>query len=290
MLVAGIPPTQPRINNIGYHIMRFLGPMLISGLSIGASTIFLYHSFSDKIFSTNHNERNFAFLIIIVLFTPIIMVTISLLYVIIGDPGSTKESIKQNKNKSFMTPEFLASFPKCQKCGLPKPPRAHHCSTCGRCHLKMDHHCPSVGVCIALRNQQPFLVMLRWGTTASMIYFITSLVMFFVSDRRKKMTMLFLGFMIFIIFLVIYSFYMDSFKKVKYNITTIEEMSGNNEYNIGYEENIRQVFGSGKFRYIIPKKSNLTGFEWALEEYKRRDTSNNIDNSHERIVFSSESV
>ena len=29
----------------------------------------------------------------------------------------------------------------CQKCGVPKPPRAHHCSMCQTCVLKMDHHC-----------------------------------------------------------------------------------------------------------------------------------------------------
>ena len=28
----------------------------------------------------------------------------------------------------------------CVKChGLPRPPRAHHCSICDRCVLKMDH-------------------------------------------------------------------------------------------------------------------------------------------------------
>ncbi|PLB40576.1 DHHC family palmitoyltransferase [Aspergillus candidus] len=48
----------------------------------------------------------------------------------------------------------------CKKCQLPKPDRAHHCSTCKRCVLKMDHHCPWLATCVGLYNYKAFLLFL----------------------------------------------------------------------------------------------------------------------------------
>ncbi|VDO78198.1 unnamed protein product [Schistosoma margrebowiei] len=38
----------------------------------------------------------------------------------------------------------------CNKCGIHRPPRAHHCRICRRCVRRMDHHCPwlVIYVCI----------------------------------------------------------------------------------------------------------------------------------------------
>ncbi|GES60054.1 DHHC zinc finger membrane protein [Aspergillus terreus] len=48
----------------------------------------------------------------------------------------------------------------CKKCQVPKPDRAHHCSTCKRCVLKMDHHCPWLATCVGLYNYKAFLLFL----------------------------------------------------------------------------------------------------------------------------------
>ncbi|KAF9892495.1 palmitoyltransferase for Vac8p [Aspergillus nanangensis] len=48
----------------------------------------------------------------------------------------------------------------CKKCQIPKPDRAHHCSTCKRCVLKMDHHCPWLATCVGLHNYKAFLLFL----------------------------------------------------------------------------------------------------------------------------------
>ncbi|KAK0564564.1 palmitoyltransferase for Vac8p [Tilletia horrida] len=54
----------------------------------------------------------------------------------------------------------------CNKCGGPKPDRAHHCSTCGICVLRMDHHCPWLGGCIGLRNHKAFFLFLTYTAAA----------------------------------------------------------------------------------------------------------------------------
>lgn len=51
----------------------------------------------------------------------------------------------------------------CRKCDLPKPDRAHHCSTCERCVLQQDHHCGFIGTCVGHRNRKSFLLFLIYS-------------------------------------------------------------------------------------------------------------------------------
>eukprot|EP01136_Pigoraptor_vietnamica_P002469 Opistho-1_new@30501 len=55
----------------------------------------------------------------------------------------------------------------CSKCGVYRPPRAHHCRTCGRCVRKMDHHCPWVNTCVGENNQRFFIVFLVYVAIVS---------------------------------------------------------------------------------------------------------------------------
>jgi palmitoyltransferase len=43
-------------------------------------------------------------------------------------------------NNELSTKEEL-SYKKCLKCGVIRPPRAHHCKVCRKCVLRYDHHC-----------------------------------------------------------------------------------------------------------------------------------------------------
>ncbi|CAH8641435.1 unnamed protein product [Schistosoma rodhaini] len=64
------------------------------------------------------------------------------------------------------TADQLASVQKpdgwttCNKCGIHRPPRAHHCRICRRCVRRMDHHCPWINNCVGECNQKYFIQFL----------------------------------------------------------------------------------------------------------------------------------
>lgn len=283
MLVAGIPKQRSKFTKFYYYSMKIAGPFLIILLSVIFSFYYIYNSFYPHYKSCADALTRKIYLIgLSILVFPSIMVVISLGYTVIGDPGTTRESIRRFKGKdNFITQYFLDSLPRCTKCGLPKPPRAHHCSTCGRCHLKMDHHCPSIGTCIALWNQQPFIVMLRWVVIEILFHFVAAAIYSCITQSLEEKIFNIMGCFILLLFaLFLSSFISKIMKRVINNTTTIEELNGEyRKYDIGKEENIKQVFGSGKYRYFIPKYPTMTGFEWALDEYCRHPSNSNNTNS-----------
>ena len=62
----------------------------------------------------------------------------------------------------------------CKKCQVPKPDRAHHCSTCKRCVLKMDHHCPWLSTCLGLHNYKAFILFLLYNSLFCWVCFIST--------------------------------------------------------------------------------------------------------------------
>ena len=65
-----------------------------------------------------------------------------------NDP-TFKEELDDNGERSY-----------CEICNMPRPLRAHHCSTCKKCVLLMDHHCDFIGNCVGYRNYKAFIVFL----------------------------------------------------------------------------------------------------------------------------------
>ena len=84
------------------------------------------------------------------------------LYAVLFDPGRTEDDLRERglleSIREGNIPACLGHLDICPKCGLPKPPQAHHCSTCGKCHLRMDHHCGVTGQCVADKNFKAFIL------------------------------------------------------------------------------------------------------------------------------------
>ncbi|EIN05184.1 zf-DHHC-domain-containing protein [Punctularia strigosozonata HHB-11173 SS5] len=72
-------------------------------------------------------------------------------------------------------PVLLPEFRYCQRDGLIKPYRAHHCRLCGTCILRYDHHCPWIGQCVGAFNHKFFLVFLLWALLFCLWVFSTLL-------------------------------------------------------------------------------------------------------------------
>lgn len=71
----------------------------------------------------------------------------------------------------------------CRKCGLWKPPRAHHCSICRKCVLKMDHHCPWINNCVGWRNYRHFCLFMLF--LASCCVYVIIVFLFAVYRHTK---------------------------------------------------------------------------------------------------------
>lgn len=63
--------------------------------------------------------------------------------------------INQEMEKIYL--DYLDRRLECKRCGLVKPPRAHHCQTCGGCVRRMDHHCPWIANCVGEDNTRSFI-------------------------------------------------------------------------------------------------------------------------------------
>lgn len=78
---------------------------------------------------------------------------------------------------------FMVPIKKCTKCQVPKPPRAHHCSSCKKCVLLMDHHCPWIHNCVGFFNRRYFFNFCFFTTCA--LYFVAiSLFPYFLSLKQ----------------------------------------------------------------------------------------------------------
>ncbi|KAI5122661.1 hypothetical protein M0805_007921 [Coniferiporia weirii] len=70
-------------------------------------------------------------------------------------------------------PALLPEYRYCNRDGLVKPMRAHHCRVCGTCVLMYDHHCPWIGQCVGAHNQKFFVNFLQWSSPWTLWAFAT---------------------------------------------------------------------------------------------------------------------
>ncbi|CAK0839807.1 unnamed protein product [Prorocentrum cordatum] len=62
----------------------------------------------------------------------------------------------------------------CEKCGVPRPDRAHHCKVCNACVMRMDHHCPWINNCVGIHNHKFFVQLVLYGAAAAAVGVLTS--------------------------------------------------------------------------------------------------------------------
>ncbi|OHT00895.1 DHHC zinc finger domain containing protein [Tritrichomonas foetus] len=279
--------TRPLYARILYYSMIIIGPSLVFLSSGCVSGIVFYLIIYPFFSSENKIIVLIAILFTIIIFIPWAMANGSLIYSAIIDPGSTYFVLNspQYRDSIYINSQLLEDLPKCGKCGLPKPPRAHHCSTCGRCHLKMDHHCAVIGKCVALRNQQPFMVACIWATLSTFIDVVLLGIglLFNIVEKDEKLRVFIFALLTFVLFDLFYNFWKDSMNRIKINATTIELLFSNhytNPFDMGEEENIFQVFGDDMFRFWLPHITDFCGFEWATKEYAGLLETTQFDGMH----------
>ena len=177
-----------------------------------------------------------------------------------GDPGSLEEfyrraGVLERIKNGDIPPEFQ-SLPLCDRCGLPKPERTHHCGKCNQCFFRFDHHCPMLGNCVALYNTKAFILMPLYG------FLVLSVCLVSVSLVHKTwVTILFVPFL-----LTILMFGFSYCNNVCANYTTFEGLvlrgrSDSVDYSEGRLENFRQLFG-GFLGFMLPTKPPVSGFHW----------------------------
>ena len=195
-----------------------------------------------------------------------------------GDCGTVDyvlAHLSEYPNTEFMTQKFLDSLPRCKLCGVPKPPRCHHCRRCGHCHLRLDHHCPTVGQCIAIGNQQAFMMMLGW---ACVLIATGWPIMFFgpVLPGTRSLPMIIrcvLTSLDVCLFGGCAVFLWKILKKLRRNVTTFDIITGNvtDRYDLGPSGNFKCIFGDSFWRKVLPhRRGAITGFEYALESYRKK--------------------
>jgi hypothetical protein len=268
------PPAEDPLTEQVLKIVSVIGPFVIVATAIGIPAAYFaicLAPYFDLSLDYPAFFRDIAIFHIVALSFCSLAISFSLLCAACSDPGSSEKFLNDRSSWSpfpFMTDQFIDNLPKCEKCGLPKPERCHHCSVCNKCHLKMDHHCPAVGNCVALRNFRSFLVMLVWSVIGSGIqcgFCLLEAILDHYSRSGRWIAIVYTLGSTVVAGYVGY-FLSDQLHGANVNQTTIESIGKRPlKYDLGKAENLRQVFGTGTFRYLIPLPNNgMSGFEWSL--------------------------
>lgn len=164
-------------------------------------------------------------------------------------------------------PPAIDALPRCPKCNLPKPVRAHHCSTCKRCYFRFDHHCPIVGNCVALNNVKAFILFNFYNVIISIdasLALIFSLV--YDTFNILRIVLFVIGIISGLYIAAISgTFGVDMLTKIVNNRTTLEQINCTpvRTYDVGIKENIRQIFGNSIILWIFPTSPPISGYYWS---------------------------
>ncbi|XP_044733059.1 probable palmitoyltransferase ZDHHC24 [Chrysoperla carnea] len=177
----------------------------------------------------------------------------------------------------------------CSVCESIQPPRAYHCPLCKICILKRDHHCVFTSSCIGFYNYRYFFTLLIFVTIGSLYgaYFhvfytyhnveyksiitilriLMPLMMIVLDESSTQFIVAVLIILIVGVVIGIMLLYYH-FNLLKNGKTNYEHVHNINKYDLGFKENLRQVFGE-RWRIawlspIIPSKLPGDGINFKI--------------------------
>ncbi|SCM19122.1 palmitoyltransferase, putative [Plasmodium chabaudi chabaudi] len=182
------------------------------------------------------------------------------------DPG------KVPRNWGFYVGDDVKRRRYCKICNVWKPDRTHHCSACNRCVLNMDHHCPWINNCVGFYNRRFFMQLLFYGLICLFMVATQTFHYIFIDNINAYMDTGFqennsfvaleytyasiVLFLTFVLIFALVPFTKFHLKLISKNSTTIENMDiyhqDYNIYNVGCEDNAKQVFGNNILCWMCP--------------------------------------
>ncbi len=191
----------------------------------------------------------------------------------------------------------------CASCESVTPPRSWHCNICNICILKREHHCMFVGYCVGHKNHRYFCLFLfyMWISVIYCSYFNTTFLIPQLSEASWGQILKFIFPMVMLIsgldasWLQVYIFFWSvhfaalllTTVLLAYHInlvvkgrTTYENNNSIGIYNLGWKQNLREVFGANVLKAFTlpwapsPLPHNGVDFDtietWRLENPKGR--------------------
>ncbi|VWU51421.1 palmitoyltransferase, putative [Hepatocystis sp. ex Piliocolobus tephrosceles] len=228
---------------------------------------FIYIGYTGVVLRSWFNPyRNGTLTIAIVFHVFFFLFLLSFIKCASTDPG------KVPRNWGFYVGDDVKRRRYCKICNVWKPDRTHHCSACNRCVLNMDHHCPWINNCVGFFNRRFFIQLLFYGLICLFVVAVQTFHYIFIDNNNaymddnfyEKPTFVVLEYtyasiVLFLTFVLIFAlvpFTKFHLKLISKNSTTIENMDVYNQeyniYNVGCEDNAKQVFGNNILCWMCP--------------------------------------
>lgn len=211
------------------------------------------------------------------------------------DAGSLQHELERlgylKDGKLQNLPQQINELPRCPKCSLPKPERAHHCSECGLCYFRFDHHCPVIGNCVALHNMKSFMLFLIYTFLLVIVFSTGCFLSSFYKHIIPSIILGVIGAFIFLLGICVGCFGCSYLPAVCVNRTTLERIAGvpYQTFDVGAKENFQQIFGNSFFAWFLPTKPPISGFLWAgIKDLKPCDRQGQNISQNENDVSNNE--
>jgi hypothetical protein len=223
-------------------------PLMVGGLVRAGANLSLVPCFSHP----SRFLNMFAFASTAIVSVILLMLQVSWCASLAMDPGKLDREIARRGS------DRISHYPRCMKCGLPKPPRCHHCSKCGGCILFMDHHCLLIDNCLGYRNFKCFILVFFYGAAASAWGSLVIFVSIFLDLKQSRAVQFGIVLLLAAIAAGLMAFANIYLRLKRSNLTTIEEMFNTNPADWILPN--APVFESG-FLKFLPLPSRLDPFE-----------------------------